>query len=81
MTQHKPDTDYKRSILLGALAGIGLAVVFAAGFFLRDVIDIPAVSAYTNTTSDAPGYPLLDEAQSLIDQIYLRDQPEYMERQ
>lgn len=71
---------YKRSILIGALMGLSMAVMFAAGFFFRGVIDLrPAlVSASADSQS---GYPLLDEVQRLLDQHYLRTQPEYSQRQ
>jgi carboxyl-terminal processing protease len=72
--------DYSRSILLGAFAGIGLALVFSAGFFMRDVVDIPRVLAFPAAT-ETEGYSLLDEVQILLDQHYLREQPDYALRQ
>lgn len=65
---------YARALLQGAVAGLLLAVIFSAGFFVRDIID-PPVQAAEN------GYPLLDEVQVLLDRHYLREQPDYLERQ
>jgi carboxyl-terminal processing protease len=68
------------SIFVGMLLGISMAVIFAAGFFFRDLIGLSSVFAST-TTANATGYSLLDEVQTLIDQHYLRNQPEYSQRQ
>lgn len=78
---NKLQKSYIRPVLLGALAGIGLAIVFCAGFIVRDIIDMPSVFATTSTDPSEEGYPLLDEVQSLIDQYYLREQPNYATRQ
>jgi len=67
---NKQIREYSRSIALGALVGIGLAVVFAAGFFLRDLLEIPRLVREPNT------YPLLSEVKSLVDRFYLRDVPD-----
>jgi len=67
---NKQIREYGRSIALGALVGIGLAVVFAAGFFLRDLLEIPRLMSEPNT------YPLLSEVKSLVDRFYLRDVPD-----
>ena len=72
--------EYRRSIILGTLIGVGLALVFCAGFFLRELLDLPPVSAYT-VDPDESGYPLLDEVQSYLDAQYLREQPDYVIRQ
>jgi carboxyl-terminal processing protease len=65
---------------MGALAGISLAVMFAAGFFFHGMVDIPpmAVSAAQDANRS---YPLLDEVQTLLDQHYVRQQPDYTQRQ
>jgi carboxyl-terminal processing protease len=68
--------DRFRSILLGALMGLILAVVFAAGFFARDWLDRalfagPAVGAY----------PLLDEVDGFLQRYYLRELPQETQRQ
>ena len=72
--------EYRRSIILGTLIGVGLALVFCAGFFFRELLDLPPASAYTVDPEDG-GYPLLDEVQSYLDAQYLREQPEYATRQ
>lgn len=69
-----------RSILIGALLGALIAGVFAAGFFLRDLVGVPRVSVFAQNISN-PGYPLLDEVQSILDQVYVRQQPSYVQRQ
>ncbi|MBC7870065.1 MAG: S41 family peptidase [Chitinophagaceae bacterium] len=73
--------EYTRSILLGAVLGIVLALVFFAGFLLRDYVDVRMSSVFAAPLSDEESYPLLDEVQHLLDQNYLREQPEYSERQ
>lgn len=67
-----------RSIALGLALGLGLALVFAGGFFLRDIIGLRSpVAALHGTTN----YPLLDEVQGLIDRYFVREQPDYTTRQ
>ena len=75
---HNPtDRALGRSLLLGLVLGLGIALIFLAGFFFRDLVQpLPAAFA-----SDAESYPLLDEMQSLLDQHYLRSQPDYTQRQ
>lgn len=70
--------EYGRSIMLGALAGATLAIIFAAGFFLRDLMDIRPVLGMGN---DDESYPLLDEVDHLLERHYLRPLPEYTMRQ
>ncbi|MGB1286980.1 MAG: S41 family peptidase [Aggregatilineales bacterium] len=74
--------QYIKSLLIGAIAGTLLVLTFASGFFLREFIDIPTVMAFSNgTDTEDSGYPLLDEVQALLDDVYLRDQKTYTERQ
>ncbi len=73
--------EFRRSILLGILVGVGLALVFAGGFFFRDLVG-GIRPALANPASEASnGYPLLEEVQTLIDQHYLRQQPSATERE
>jgi carboxyl-terminal processing protease len=65
-----------RSIVLGALLGMGLAVVFAVGFITRDL-----VGAASRVQAQPDTYPLLMEVQALLDRHYLRDQPSFEQRQ
>lgn len=73
-------TDYKRSMLLGALVGVSMAVIFATGFFFRDLINLPSMLA-TSPEPDTNNYPLLSEVQTLLDQHYLRRQPDPQSRE
>lgn len=73
--------NIRRSIFIGAFAGLSLSIAFAMGFFLRDFVAIVPVRAYGTYDLEQPGYPLLDEVQNLLDTIYLREQPSYRERQ
>jgi carboxyl-terminal processing protease len=79
-TSVKHYKEYGRAILIGAFAGLLLAIVFGAGFILRDFVEIPPVFAANSRANDS-GYPLLDEVQSLLDNHYFREQPDYLERQ
>lgn len=62
--------EYGRSIAAGALIGVGLAVIFASGFFLRDLLEVPRL------VSESNDYPLLSEVKLLVDRFYLRDVPD-----
>lgn len=70
--------DVSRSLLIGIAIGLGLTIVFVAGFLFRDLID---PSPVVRASSTAEGYPLLDEVQALLDRNYLREQPDYTQRQ
>lgn len=61
-----------RSIGVGLLIGIGLAVVFAAGFIVRDLIGQPVFDM------NQPGRPygVLSEVDALIERYYLRQTPD-----
>ncbi len=53
-----------------------MALIFAAGFLLRDFVRLPTVVA-----AAGEGYPLLDEVQGLIDRHYVHAQPPEKERE
>jgi carboxyl-terminal processing protease len=72
--------EQRRSLITGALIGISLALVFAAGFFFRDLVGLTPVMALASS-EPTNGYPLLDEVQTLLDRHYLREQPDAMTRQ
>lgn len=72
--------NYTRSILLGATLGLVLACVFALGFWVRGLPNF-VTALNLNTDVNQSGYPLLDEVQQLLDQVYLRQQPDYIQRQ
>jgi len=78
--------EYSRSLLVGALAGVALALVFCAGFFIRDFVDLDAPSVFASERSGVAGdqtggYPLLDEVDTLIRVHYLRELPDDTQRQ
>ncbi|MEM9953608.1 MAG: S41 family peptidase [Chloroflexota bacterium] len=79
MKSTKQSTGVIRPILTGATLGVLLAGVFVLGFYVRGLFPDP-VHIQTVPIEEA-GYPLIDEVQGLIDQIYLREQPDYISRQ
>jgi hypothetical protein len=71
--------NLKHSILLGLLCGMGIALIFTAGFFFREIVGLPMrVSA---SASAEESYPLLDEVQGLLNRHYVRQQPDFIARQ
>jgi len=71
---------YRQSIVLGALIGIAVAIVFTAGFLFRDLVDLRSAHAFGEGKVSAE-YSLLVEVQALLDQHYLRQQPDSKERE
>lgn len=67
--------NYKRSLIVGALIGIAIGVAFAAGFVLRGFVSLETAQAAEIH------YALLDEVQTLINQHYLREQPNAQQRE
>lgn len=65
----QPTRSLGGSIVLGALLGVGLAAVFFAGFFVRGFTD----AAGQPQPAD---FSLLYEVQGILDQHYLRSQPD-----
>jgi len=77
-------SGYGRSLLIGALIGVALALVFCAGFFMREIIDLDAPSVFASErekSSEASGYPLLDEVDGLLQRHYLREVPDNTQRE
>ncbi|HEX2618674.1 MAG TPA: S41 family peptidase [Phototrophicaceae bacterium] len=68
--------DYGRSLALGALAGIVMAAIFAAGFFTRELVDLPVL-----TQASGDNFPLLNEVEALLEHYYLRQIPDATMRQ
>jgi carboxyl-terminal processing protease len=69
--------DYGRSLALGALAGVMMAAIFAAGFFARDFVGDNPV--FAEAAEDH--YPLLAEVELLLSRHYLREIPDETTRQ
>jgi carboxyl-terminal processing protease len=68
-----PSMDTLRSLLIGAAAGLLLALVFAGGFFFHDTLN----RAPSQAPDVAPGdYPLLAEAQNILQRLYFRPLPD-----
>lgn len=61
------------AVVKGVLVGLGLLVVFLAGFFVRDVL--APVSPSLVLADPSPSYPLLSEVQDLLETHFLRDLP------
>lgn len=61
-----------RSLASGILAGIVIAVIFTAGFFIRDIVPLPAALEARNQE-----FPLLSEVITLVDRTYLRTRPDF----
>lgn len=61
-----------KSVGVGLLMGVGLAVVFAAGFVVRDLIGQPLF----NRPADSQPYALLPEVAALVEQYHLRPAPD-----
>lgn len=81
MKKQTTSKNYLKSLFTGGLIGVGLAIIFSLGFILRDILDVPSVFSAGQSQSTQSGYLLLDEVQNLIDQHYLREQPDYSVRQ
>jgi carboxyl-terminal processing protease len=70
---------YRHSIVVGALIGIAIAIIFTAGFLFRDVVDLRTTHAFGSAGSEE--YALLVEVQALLNQHYLHPQPDAKERE
>jgi carboxyl-terminal processing protease len=70
----KPGNNTVKAALRGILIGFALAVVFMAGFLFRGTM--PLVAAGATQNSEVGSYPLLTEAQKLLNDHYLRTQPD-----
>ncbi len=79
MKSLKQNASIVRPIFIGSLVGAILAGTFVLGFYVRGLF--PQVIQPPAAPLDQIGYPLVDEVQNLVDQIYLREQPDYITRQ
>lgn len=69
-----------RAIAIGLAAGLGLGLAFAGGFLVRDIFGV-TLRAQAIGIPEASDYPLLREVQALLDNHYLREQPDITQRQ
>ncbi len=67
--------QYRQSIIRGVLIGVCIGLVFTAGFLFRGLVELPPTRAAA-LTENLLNYPLLDEVQSLLNQHYVRPQPD-----
>jgi carboxyl-terminal processing protease len=82
-------TSQSKSSMLAALAqglviGILLSAVFVAGYLFRGIMPLPAAAASIPALSQVNAqvvgqYPLLTQAQQLLNEYFLRDQPSQTE--
>ncbi|MEL6527796.1 MAG: S41 family peptidase, partial [Chloroflexota bacterium] len=79
MKQTEAKVRILRPALTGAFFGLLIAIAFVCGFYVRDLF--PAQVYVPSVPPENAGFPLVDEVQTLLDQIYLREQPSYTERQ
>lgn len=80
----KSITNYSshiRAVLTGILAGVLLATAFVGGFYANDVLASDPLPLASTIPPDEAGFPLVDEVQSLLDRVYLRQQPTYTQQQ
>ena len=80
---HRKSQQVGYALAVGILVGMSAALTFAAGFFFRDLVDLTFPMAFVSaaTLEEEDNYPLLAEVQSLLNQHYLRDQPEVSQRE
>ncbi|MBW4435809.1 MAG: S41 family peptidase [Pleurocapsa minor GSE-CHR-MK-17-07R] len=69
-----------RAVVTGLLSGVVLALVFAAGFFTRDALSVRGLLTGA-ASAQGQDYALLDEVQALVDDHFVRPQPDYQVRQ
>lgn len=67
--------NYRRSLIYGALVGLSIGIAFASGFIIRGLV------APETAQAAEVQYALLGEVQTLINQHYLREQPDVQQRE
>jgi len=68
--------SYGRSIIFGLIFGLSLTITFLAGFFIRELVELESGQLLASINYTESSYPLLDEVQVLLDQVFLREQPD-----
>lgn len=69
------------ALAVGVVIGLSAALTFGAGFLFRDLMGLVTPTAFALSANEEHEYPLLQEVQTLLDQHYLREQPDYTQRQ
>src|SRR5579859_1484090 len=64
------------AVLQGVLLGLVLLAIFAAGYWFRETPAGIRFAPQTDSASTVGNYPLLTEVQDLLNQNFLRDQPD-----
>jgi carboxyl-terminal processing protease len=65
------------SLAIGAAVGMSAALIFTVGFFFREIIGVAAPQVRASSID----FDLLQEVQNLLDQHYLRAQPDPIQRE
>lgn len=61
-----------RSVFTGVLVGLLLAIAFGSGLLADEILE----NANAMNISEDSGYPLLIEVETILDRVYLREQPD-----
>jgi carboxyl-terminal processing protease len=82
-TSHPEPRRLGYALAVGILVGMSAALTFSAGFFFRDFVDLTLPTAFASAAAidEDDNYSLLAEVQGLLNQHYLRDQPEIAQRE
>ncbi|MEP7287736.1 MAG: S41 family peptidase [Chloroflexota bacterium] len=77
-TASKPRESIYTALVKGAVWGLILSVMFIAGFLVRGVLptSLTGMLNQVQSKSEVGQYPLLTQVQQLLNENYLRDQPD-----
>src|SRR5438132_1518941 len=64
------------ALIKGALLGLGISAIFAAGFWLRGTPFGSKLAPAPEGVSEVGNYPILTEVQNRLNTYYLRPQPD-----
>lgn len=74
MRDRSINKQYRLSIVLGTIIGVGFAFSFGIGLFASHFVQTVPINLDEN--NDSSMYPLLGEVHNLLENVYLRDLPE-----